>query len=63
MTDDAVDKETGLEPSAKGGHDEETRNAHLAEAARKAAATTTEDLTVDDPRSPSTLPISHQPSN
>jgi hypothetical protein len=57
MTDDAVDKETGLEPSANGDHhDEQVRNAHLAEAARKAAATTTEDLTVDDPRSPSTLP-------
>ena len=56
MTDDAVDKETGLEPSAKGGHDEKTRNAHLAEAVRKAAAIATEDLTVDDPRSPSTLP-------
>lgn len=57
MTDDAVDKETGLEPSAKGDrHDEVTRNAHLAEAVRKAAATATEDLTVDDPRSPSTLP-------
>ena len=57
MTDDAVIKETGLEPSAKGDHqDEQTRNAHLAEAARKAAAMTTEDLSVDDPRSPSTLP-------
>ena len=56
MTDIAVDKETGLEPSAKGGHDEETRNAHLAEAVLKAAAIATEDLTVDDPRSPSTLP-------
>ena len=54
---DVVDKETGLEPSASGDHhDEQVRNAHLAEAARKAAATTTEDLTVDDPRSPSTLP-------
>lgn len=56
MTDHAVDKETGLEPSATGSHDEETRNAHLAEAVRKAAAIATEDLTVDDPRSPSTLP-------
>jgi hypothetical protein len=57
MTDDAVDKETGLEPSAKGDHhDEQIRNAKLAEAVRKAAAKATEDLTVDDPRSPSTLP-------
>ena len=57
MADDAVDKETGLEPSAKGDrHDEEIRNAHLAEAVRKAAAMTTEDLSVDDPRSPLTLP-------
>ena len=55
--DDAVDKETGPDPSANGGYlDEVIRNAQLAEAARKAAATTTEDLTVDDPRSPSTLP-------
>lgn len=55
--DDAVDRETGPDPSANGDHlDEEIRNAQLAEAARKAAATTTEDLTVDDPRSPSTLP-------
>jgi hypothetical protein len=57
MTDQSVDKETGLEPSAKGDHhDEEARNAHLAEAARKVAAEATEDLTVDDPDSPSTLP-------
>jgi hypothetical protein len=57
MADDAVDKETGLELSAEGDrHDDEIRNAHLAEAVRKAAAMTTEDLSVDDPRSPSTLP-------
>jgi hypothetical protein len=57
MTDDAVDKETGLDLSATHDHgDEERRNAHLADAARKAATKTTEDLAVDDPRSPSTLP-------
>ncbi|MEO8562107.1 MAG: hypothetical protein ABI601_08540 [bacterium] len=56
MTDHEMDKETGLEPSAKGDHrDEEIRNAQLADAVRKAAAETTEDLTVDDPQSPSTL--------
>lgn len=57
MTDDALDKETGLRPLAKGDRrDEEIRNAHLAEAVRKAAAKATEDLSVDDPDSPSTLP-------
>jgi hypothetical protein len=57
MTDDAVDKETGLEPSAKEDHhDEQIRNEKLAEAVRRAAAIATEDLTVDDPHSPSTLP-------
>lgn len=56
MTDHKLDKETGLEPSEKGNHhDEEVRNAHLADAVRKAAAKATEDLTVDDPQSPSTL--------
>jgi hypothetical protein len=57
MTDESVDKETGLKPSAAGDHhDEAIRNAQLAEAVRKAAAKATEDLTVDDPQSPSTLP-------
>jgi hypothetical protein len=57
MTDESVDKETGLDLSARHDHeDEEKRNAHLAEAARKAANSTTEDLAVDDPESPSTLP-------
>lgn len=61
MTDDSVDKETGLDLSARRDHeDEEKRNAHLAEAARKAANRTTEDLAVDDPDSPSTLP-QHEP--
>ena len=57
MTDDTVDPETGLDLSATRDHqDEELRNAHLADAARKAAQKTTEDLAVDDPDSPSTLP-------
>jgi hypothetical protein len=62
MTDDMVDPETGLDLSARREHeDEEKRNAHLAEAARKAAERTTEDLTVDDPESPSTLPTDERP--
>ena len=57
MTDDTVDPETGLDLSVKRDRvDEARRNAHLAEAARKAASRTTEDLAVDDPDQPSTLP-------